>query len=329
MEHDSGQDGSLLTLTSTTDENRPSVPVAAVIPTYNHAKFLPQALDSILRQTVRFQEILVVDDGSTDNTGDVLRPYVERGEIEHVTQSNAGHAAARNTGIRKSKAPFLAFLDSDDWWLPTKTEAQLEVFRRLPETGVVTCPALVDDGIGGRVLRPNFAPDQAFLELLCRGNVFGGSCSSALVRRKCFDELGVFDPSFRISQDWDMWMRVARRYPIRWTTEPGTVYRLPQSGQSLSARVDLMEREMKEVLKGIFSDPELPEAVRKIRTYVYCHHLVIIGKSYLKQGKVWQGFRLLAEAGARSPWRTAHSLRNSRKDSERLDSRLISIFARR
>src|SRR3954470_16999186 len=103
--------------------------VSVVMATYNYAHYLPGALDSALAQTAGDLEVIVVDDGSTDNTPDVVGPYLADARVRYVRTANQGQPAAENVGIRLSRAPFVAFLDADDLWLPHKLEKQLQLFR--------------------------------------------------------------------------------------------------------------------------------------------------------------------------------------------------------
>lgn len=111
--------------------------ISAIITGYNYARFLPAAIESVLAQTRVPEEIIVVDDGSTDNTAEVVGRYADRG-VRYIFRQNGGVSAARNTGIRASKGDLIAFLDGDDRWLPEKTALQLAHFERYPSAGIVT-----------------------------------------------------------------------------------------------------------------------------------------------------------------------------------------------
>src|SRR5262249_31415776 len=188
--------------------------VSVVISNYNYGRFLPAALDSVLGQTYPALDVIVVDDGSTDESAEVLARYDRR--IRTLRQTNAGVSAARNEGILASRGEAIAFLDADDVWAGDKIAAQVE---RLGETdvnvGLVYCGIeFIDtqggslgidiEGEEGRILVPH--------ALLRAKTVNTGS--SALVRRACFDTCGLFDVKLSTSADWDMWRRVASSYEV-------------------------------------------------------------------------------------------------------------------
>ncbi|MFO0752893.1 MAG: glycosyltransferase family A protein [Thermodesulfovibrionales bacterium] len=188
---------------------RPSVSV--VIPAYNRAHCIAEAVESALGQTVRECEILVVDDGSTDATPDVLARYRDR--IRYLRQENAGPAAARNHGIRESRGEFVAFLDSDDLWLPVKLELQLEEFRRDERMGIVSTNVvfLYPD----REARTLFGEQDT--EAVRDGFLgeFLMVTSSVMVRAECFGRVGLFDETLQYAEDLDLFYRVARTYHCR------------------------------------------------------------------------------------------------------------------
>src|SRR6478672_2666674 len=121
--------------------------VSVIMPVYNGAAFVSRAIDSVLRQTVRDLELIVVDDGSTDDTREVVTAITDS-RLRYIHQQNRGPSVARNNGIRAASAEWIAFLDSDDYWLPTKLEAQLARAREVPDAGVIYCGAKYLDPSG-------------------------------------------------------------------------------------------------------------------------------------------------------------------------------------
>ncbi|MCP5327359.1 MAG: glycosyltransferase family 2 protein [Sinobacteraceae bacterium] len=192
--------------------------VSVVVPTYNYGRFLPRALDSVLAQSFAPSEIIVVDDGSTDDTRDVLTRYREPVQVVH--QTNRGLPAARNAGIRLARGELIALLDSDDAWHPNKLQQQIALWRRHPECGAIGCGVQVVDA-EGRPIRTVLFEDAAgdandrVHRIALRRSWVGGSGSGALIPVETFRQVGGFDESLSAAEDWDMWLRIAAKYPVR------------------------------------------------------------------------------------------------------------------
>ncbi len=198
--------------------------VSVVIPTYNRAGYLCRAIDSVLNQTFSDYEIIVVDDGSTDGTKEMLRPYMAR--IRYVAQENAGVSVARNRGIRLAEGEWVAFLDSDDWWLPQKLQRQL---RCVEETGADVCFVRTqrcdNDEHARRALaeRGGAAPvnrlfrDSVRLILLDSGGLY---VQSMLIRRELLTRAGCFDESLTVAEDTRLIYDLAFLTPFAFVDEP-------------------------------------------------------------------------------------------------------------
>ncbi len=185
--------------------------VSVIIPTYNRASLVVEALESVFAQTYKEHEVIVVDDGSTDNTREILEPYLHR--IQYTWQENQGISAARNRGILLSHGRYIAFLDSDDRWLPSKLEKQVDYMNTHPKVGLVCCHVWRYE-IGKetrRERRPHGFP-RDFNELLTGPNHI--PTSTVLVRRECLETVGMFDETLPPLEDWDLWLRIARRSAI-------------------------------------------------------------------------------------------------------------------
>jgi glycosyltransferase involved in cell wall biosynthesis len=187
--------------------------VSVVIPTFNRAHLLPEAIKSVLLQGYPNLEIIVVDDGSTDQTESVARSHEPL--VRYVRQENAGPAAARNLGMMHCTGEFVAFLDSDDLFLPGKLHEQVQYFRQRPQTVLVYCWYEVIDGAGRRrVGRRCRLAGHAGRKLLAQCMQGPLATPTVVARRSALLAAGGFDPSMRLSEDIDLWCRVARLGPI-------------------------------------------------------------------------------------------------------------------
>lgn len=208
---------------------KPSVSV--IIPTYNRAHLIGRAIQSVLNQTYQDFEIITVDDGSTDNTEEVVRRFRDE-RIRYIRhQKNKGVAVARNTGVKASRAEYVAFLDSDDEWLAKKLERQMEIVKNAaPRIGVVyTGFWRIKDN--KRVYTPssNIKPKEGDIYTsLLKGNFVG--TSATLVRKECFGKAGMFDERLPPAEDWEMWIRISKCYHFECIDEPLAVsYHQPDS----------------------------------------------------------------------------------------------------
>lgn len=191
--------------------------VSTVIPTYNSAKSVVRAVESVLAQTWPVQEIIVVDDGSQDDTRSVMEPFSDR--VRYVHQDNAGSSAARNTGIEQATGDWIAFLDADDTWRPTKMEMQISVLEEHPNLAWIA--GAYDNVTKGEFLAACKPPTQAaFAEESVIGDAIqlfaeGGSIwtGTVMIRRDVFGEVGDFDVAQRTSHDLDLWLRIAVPHP--------------------------------------------------------------------------------------------------------------------
>jgi glycosyltransferase involved in cell wall biosynthesis len=189
------------------------------MPVHNGAAFISKAIGSVLTQTFRDFDLLVIDDGSTDETASVVHSFNDD-RVRYFYQGNRGPSAARNTGIQHSAASWVAFLDSDDYWLPKKLEAQLSVARARPQAGMIYCSAHVC-GADGNVLWTYVATVEGRpLDRLLVGNCISGSASSVMLRRDVLDAIGYFDEALPVSEDWELWLRAARATDVAKVDDP-------------------------------------------------------------------------------------------------------------
>jgi glycosyltransferase involved in cell wall biosynthesis len=206
----------------------------------NYAHFLPEAVESVFAQTFGDWELVVIDDGSSDDTPRVVRPYLADPRVRYFRSDRLGQSRAKNLGARFSRGPLVAFLDADDAWEPTKLEKQVALFDANPEVGVVFCKrSLMDEQ--GRPLRANPAAEPPRGSVLPQMFTQNFVCfSSCVVRREVFSHVGGFDPEWDLSIDYDLWLRVAKSYRFDLVGEELVRYRTGHGNLSkkLRDRVD-------------------------------------------------------------------------------------------
>lgn len=274
--------------------------VSVVIPAYNYARFLPAAIDSVLAQDYPNLELLVVDDGSTDATQEVCRPYGDR--IRYIYQTNAGLSAARNTGIREARFEFIAFLDADDAWEVTKLTRQMDVFVSMPpEFGVVATGRRNISGTGALLLdykgERRGSHEVNLRDLLVRSRFVP---SSVVARRTCFDRSGGFDTTLRSSEDRDMWIRIAAHFRLYWLNEPLTLYRRHDS--SMSRHADRMKANTGRVLQSAWSRGDVPPHCLLFWAKVRSFHRFQCAWMYAEEGRHGRAIASIVESVLRYPF---------------------------
>ncbi|GJQ50989.1 MAG: glycosyl transferase [Candidatus Kuenenia stuttgartiensis] len=205
--------------------------VSVIIPTYNGSRFIKETIQSALDQTYRNLEIIVIDDGSTDNTPEIVKSTNNQ-KVTYIRQENAGAAMARNLGINISKGEYIAFLDHDDLWLPHKLERQLLLFGKNPMVAMVYSDTFIIDE--NNFVTGKFSQKTKFF----RGMIFKElflSCFitilTVIIKRSVFIEIGPFLP-FKISEEYDLYLKCAAKYSIDYINEPLAKYRIHESNTS-------------------------------------------------------------------------------------------------
>ena len=247
--------------------------VSVIIPCFNTGSYLAEAIDSVLAQTFDDFEIIVVDDGSTDNTRQVATSYSDP-KVRCVYQHNQGLSAARNTGIRYATGNFVMFLDADDLILPTKLARQTELLAANPDCGLAFCDfRYFQDGTPEVLIPHNLEPSDAdVLRKLVAGNFF--AVHTALVRQSCFKKAGVFCEDLSAVEDWDLWLRMAYAgIRFLYHSEPLALYRR----RSGSMRADRANQQRNETLALMrfrdYADAATLERVRWSHHAAYRHAL--------------------------------------------------------
>ena len=239
--------------------------ISVIIPAYNQADYVSQAIQSVLSQTNPNYELVVVNDGSTDETPQILSQFQDP-RIRVISQPNRGLAAARNAGIRESSAPLIALLDSDDYFLPDKLAIQSEYLLQHPEIGMVGGGIQIVNHAGEILKQIINKPDGLDLQGLLFANPFVPS--SIMIRRQWFDRVGTFDENLRACEDWDMWLRIGYAGCLfAWVDYPVVAYRQHQ-GQ-MTREPERMRKAIITMLDKFFQQPDISENIYNLKDEVY------------------------------------------------------------
>jgi hypothetical protein len=268
--------------------------VSVIIPSYNQARFVSATIDSVLPQTYPDVEIIVIDDGSTDETRAVLTDYGDT--IQTIHQENKGLSGARNTGFRISSGDYVLFLDSDDLIAPRTLACHVSLLEAEPDLGLSYSAWQQISEDGARILGEVRPRKQGHLlkELLRREFFF--FASAAVIRRECLEQVGLFDQSLGWGDDADMWLRLARAgYAFGYLDYPHLKYRIRSNSMTASANPGQVQSWMAG-LEKFFADPTLPADVRELEPEAYAVlHYETAGR-YFRSGDVEPARRHLRQA---------------------------------
>lgn len=269
--------------------------VSVVIPAYNSEKTILGTINSVLNQTFSDFEIVVINDGSPDKTLSLLSTISDP-RLKVFSYENGGLPVARNRGIRNATGEFIAFLDGDDLWTTDKLEAQLAALQNNPNAGVAySWTQFIDENNNLLYLQPPvYLQGDIYRELLISNFISSGS--NIMVRRHYIDRVGDFDPLLKVVADWDYYLRLSRECPFVLVPQYQVLYR--KTFQSLSSKIDLMERESIDIIDRAFRDcpPELQFLKKESLslTYQYLSELTLLNFSTHQDLK--EGAKKLAKA---------------------------------
>jgi glycosyltransferase involved in cell wall biosynthesis len=266
--------------------------VSVVIPAFNYGRFITEAISSVLDQTHPPSEIIVVDDGSTDETAAVVRAFGDR--VRYIRQDNQGVCAARNRGVSESASELVSFLDADDTWEPMNLEKQIARFESDAEIGMVHCAMREFDSETGETtgLYMDGGEDGVADNLLLWEGPLILAPGAITVTRRAFDRVGGFDTRMKVGEDWDFCYRVARSFKIGFVAEPLVNYR--SHNAAAHRNVENMERGMLLFYEKAFAtdDPQ----ILKLRRRAYGNFHKVMAGSYLHAGRMGKFFSHAAKS---------------------------------
>lgn len=271
--------------------------VSVVVPAHNKGGTVRAAIESVLRQTIQDTEIVVVDDGSTDDTREQVQPFGPR--VRYIYQPQSGVSAARNRGIEATRAEFVAFLDADDLWLPNKLERQLEVLKQESGINAVQCSVyLVNNQLEVVDARRCDPSQDSWLDLLLFRNLPGVG-STLVARRSRLQALGGFATDLVILEDWDLACRLARTGGLRSLPEFLVLYR--QYVRNRSRNVGIHIEPGFRSLSRLFADPMLPQEIRRHEARVWARFFAMLAGGFIQNRQWRQGLRWSWKALRTSP----------------------------
>lgn len=310
--------------------------VSVVIPTYNRAQFLIQSVESVLTQTYKDIEILIVDDGSTDNTEILVKQkYSDNEKVKYLRQKNRGAAAARNYGIREARGEFFALLDSDDLWKPEKLERQIKCMRKVPEAGIIWTDMETMDGQGNK-LHPRYLKTmyQTFRFFPHMNDLFKNRAkepldfyygdiysqmvlgnlvhtSTLLVRKSVQEKVGYYRDDMLIGEDFDYHLRLVRAAPAAFLDEASIRYRIGQE-DALSAPKHALrysQAYLKTLLEALKNDRDRISLPRKLIRRCLSDAYFWVGREFVTAGKTTPGLYWLIRSILLRPFQPLYQLK--------------------
>jgi glycosyltransferase involved in cell wall biosynthesis len=263
--------------------------ISVIIPTHNRASLLNRTIKSVLNQTFHDFELIIVDDGSTDNTKELINEFKKNDpRVQYIWQENSGRPSeTRNTGIKNSKGKYITFLDSDDEILPEKLEKQIKKFNSVSKNvGLIYCGLQYipeNKNKQSKVIIPKLK-GNLFKELL-KGSFIGGI--TPLIKKECFQKSGLFDTSLPSGEDWDMWIRISKNYEFDYVPEALAIYHI--HGKQISANFDDTINGFQKILEKYSNE---------ICRYpsIYNEHLIRLGIFYCINANIKSGQTYFSKA---------------------------------
>jgi len=269
------------------------VDVSVVIPTYNRANIISRTINSVLNQTFQNFEIVIIDDGSSDDTEQIIKKFNDE-RVKYIKQQNSGPSNARNNGIKKAEGRYIAFLDSDDEWLPQKLEKQVCFLEKHSAISILGCwnSNISPDGKKFDSLMPEIKNSKEFIKGLTLFPFHIAEIpwtSSIIARKECFYDAGFFDEDLLSREDWDMWFRIAVKFEFYCLPEILINRNISASGLMNTTDADIIIDNNSRFLDKVFSNQYLKEEFQKYKKPAYANLYLTTGNfllySQAKPGK--------------------------------------------
>ncbi|MEI7474331.1 MAG: glycosyltransferase [bacterium] len=240
--------------------------ISVIMPVFNGEKYISSAIISVLNQSFKNFEFIIVDDGSNDKTEEIVKSFSSDERVKYFYQTNAGPSVARNTGIALSQGDYIAFIDSDDLWFHKKLELQLHALKQNPKAGLSFGWVKYIDENNRTIGRKEYKINNDYYKNLILGNYVDNG-SVPLIKKECFNKIGYFNPNLFVSEDWDIWIRIAREYDLVGVNDYLVQYRIYSI--SLSKNYKKMLESLLNILDREFKTPVFPINNIKRKAYAY------------------------------------------------------------
>jgi glycosyltransferase involved in cell wall biosynthesis len=266
--------------------------VSVVIPTFNRVSLLKETVESVRTQTYRDFEIIVIDDGSTDGTWQWL---IHQTDIRAFRQPNQGIAASRNHGISRARGEWIAFLDHDDLWMADKLQIQMDYVATNPDVALVSARHV---RLGKRIKQPtkvSWISGDLFAEVFSQSFIH---TSSVIIRKDVLQSIEGFDPQYRFADEFDVWLKISRQFPIAYINKPLVLIRFYDANTSHD-RLGLRQ-DTQDILFKHYDQEKIPESLfRKTMS----DHDISYGRAYLGAGNLAAAVECFWNSILRTPLR--------------------------